>query len=957
MSLTGIKTRPQLAGTLASLGPWASLFGRAGFRVYPFQLGCMVRSASTGTTVLTDGLGDFRQNDYLIVCSPVAYGDSTLFQPVLSKITRVTSDPTAATDDTLTISPAVAVSDGDYLLNIGADGAAAPLATPNYDGSLLTLYTDPAGNTANANDYLLTGENGHFFGWLESAIAGSVSVVDLLIANSSGVPQLVLPLTAVGPSIGGAESSQGGVTVQPVSGNNNQGPINAAIAAVSAAGGGIVQLAPGTFNISSAIFIKSNVWLRGSGWATTIKVAAEFADIVPATGNLEHLYGMISAGDRGSEYTFTNPIVNARVSDIAFDYQSFWVYAAIKVGKCNDFLAENLLLNAHSVAHSGGRLAFGIELDPTATATSESLGSGRLVVRGNTFKGFEDFNANIISITGGTAGAHEIIIEGNTFDTCVAYCIATPNGLTETISIVNNVFYACSYPINLESPNPDYVRRCLIANNVMTGLPLTASPSGFNSLGKIAIWINFGTAATPPPLSNAIQITGNIISGYQEIVHGTPSYMRFTNNYCYDWGMGPSGGSGLVLGTSNTLEAVTHIAIENNYFTQTNQRISGSAFQGTINIDSSDLLGTVSFASPTSHDVTGPSGSWTHLRVGDTVRFNKTGGLNTNIDVVITGLTSTVLSASATTFNSEASVSGYTVSKGPNNNISIRNNWFDGQDTTAGLAPQHVIFANVVGSNWIVENNSFYRSTLWPIRLGGGYGLSNSSISRNDFTDCNAIASGFSPQTLITCGTALADSRVVVQNNTATDSLGGRIASLFSTNNVAGSTYIIGPNYCPDASAGIVSSGSSLVQQGITQGIFSAAGQLFPVNDVIPFNSAGSFTLTSVPTITDGYKGQIITIINVDVGDITTFQDQSILAGSNLILATLTAALAPREFLSLYFDGTDWIEISRTQALSKTPLDLQAIVTSTDESLLTFDDNASLSEFPVTYDGDIVWHP
>lgn len=77
-------------------------------------------------------------------------------------------------------------------------------------------------------------------------------------------------------------------------------------------------------------------------------------------------------------------------------------------------------------------------------------------------------------------------------------------------------------------------------------------------------------------------------------------------------------------------------------------------------------------------------------------------------------------------------------------------------------------------------------------------------------------------------------------------------------------------------------------------------------------SSAGSLTLTSVPTIANGTDGQVVTIINVDTVNSITLQDESVLAGSNLRLpggANLT--LGPRDVVTLYYsaDLGDWVAV------------------------------------------------
>ena len=195
MSLTGVKTLPLLRGTLASLGPWQALLGRSGLRVYPYQLGCAVRAGSSGTTIDTSGMGEFAANNYLIDCTATAYGNTNLYVPNTNKISRVSSIGVA--DDELVISPAITVAQYDYLLNIGNDGAVAPLVTPNYDGTTLSLFDDPTGQSAHSTKYVLTGINGQFEIWLGS---GTLAC-DLLITDTTPSVIAVIPMVMPGREI------------------------------------------------------------------------------------------------------------------------------------------------------------------------------------------------------------------------------------------------------------------------------------------------------------------------------------------------------------------------------------------------------------------------------------------------------------------------------------------------------------------------------------------------------------------------------------------------------------------------------------------------------------------------------------------------------------------------------------------------------------------------------------
>ena len=193
MSQSGIITRPLLRGPLIAPGPWQTLLAQSNKRVYPFPSGAVADTATTGTTIQMGGLGEpFAVNDYVIVCTKTDYGNSSLFIPSFTKIRRVTA--VSGTEDDITVDEAVVVSVGDYILNIGADGAAAPKSDPDLDG-IVTVYDDPYGVTTNSNGYLLTGSGGHFRGWLPT----STPLVDLLITDDSKNPVVVIPFWATGP--------------------------------------------------------------------------------------------------------------------------------------------------------------------------------------------------------------------------------------------------------------------------------------------------------------------------------------------------------------------------------------------------------------------------------------------------------------------------------------------------------------------------------------------------------------------------------------------------------------------------------------------------------------------------------------------------------------------------------------------------------------------------------------
>lgn len=169
---------PILQGSLITVGPWFSTHGRKGLRVYPYQRGGVVKTASSSTTITLHDSGDIAADDYVMVCTAGSYGEDNVWTPALSKVAKVT----AVASNVLTISGSgLTVAVGDYCLCLGADTGGT---APNFDASDLTLYDDPAGTTASSYDYLLTGSSSGFIGWVNR---GAIEC-DLLVTDSSNVP-------------------------------------------------------------------------------------------------------------------------------------------------------------------------------------------------------------------------------------------------------------------------------------------------------------------------------------------------------------------------------------------------------------------------------------------------------------------------------------------------------------------------------------------------------------------------------------------------------------------------------------------------------------------------------------------------------------------------------------------------------------------------------------------------
>lgn len=102
---------------------------------------------------------------------------------------------------------------------------------------------------------------------------------------------------------------------------------------------------------------------------------------------------------------------------------------------------------------------------------------------------------------------------------------------------------------------------------------------------------------------------------------------------------------------------------------------------------------------------------------------------------------------------------------------------------------------------------------------------------------------------------------------------------------------------------------------GITRNITAVGNSITPSADRVLLTADNSYTLTSAPTILDGYwNGQEIELMNIDTTDVITVQDQGSLASSNLRLGAASRAIGPRDNLRLRYDTTigDWVEIGFT---------------------------------------------
>ena len=120
-----------------------------GYYVQALEVGAQVTSASSGTTVTVRAGHGFAAGDKYMNGT-----DVTTFSGTLT-VQSITST-------TLVLSSAYAVSEGDLLVNLGADTGTSE---PNYDGAGLTIYTDMDYSNVASRNTVLTDQYGRYRYW------------------------------------------------------------------------------------------------------------------------------------------------------------------------------------------------------------------------------------------------------------------------------------------------------------------------------------------------------------------------------------------------------------------------------------------------------------------------------------------------------------------------------------------------------------------------------------------------------------------------------------------------------------------------------------------------------------------------------------------------------------------------------------------------------------------------
>jgi len=194
----------------------------------------------------------------------------------------------------------------------------------------------------------------------------------------------------------------------------------------------------------------------------------------------------------------------------------------------------------------------------------------------------------------------------------------------------------------------------------------------------------------------------------------------------------------------------------------------------------------------------------------------------------------------------------------------------------------------------IVSGNRLYNTVTYSIRAQTS---SNNVISGNLIKDAGSQALRFDDCSY----NIVTDNRIIDAPNTiASIEYGTSDYNLYRDNILTGATRIV-----------LLGAHSQCDTMENEQQIGAVGNTIQARYDVVELYPLGDYTLTSTPTIPDGVKGQVLTIMGkLNVTDSVTLQDQDTLASSNIQLGANTRAISGRDVLVLLFNGTDWIEIS-----------------------------------------------
>jgi hypothetical protein len=230
---------------------------------------------------------------------------------------------------------------------------------------------------------------------------------------TSGGATYGLPLSSIPRTVTKivAPSGYTGVADYACDGTADDADINLAITAVSGAGGGIVLLLPGTYNIAASINMSSNISLRGSGWATILKTAnsTNIHTISISSDDNLHICDLQIDGNKANNASQTGHLIRLDTANNIL-LENLYVHDSGLHGIISNTAVTNLrIVNCRTESNGVTSNGSGVYLNGTTNAVVHNL-----ITTGNQLDGLQwktsdkILISNIISYSNSRCGIYAI---------------------------------------------------------------------------------------------------------------------------------------------------------------------------------------------------------------------------------------------------------------------------------------------------------------------------------------------------------------------------------------------------------------------------------------------------------------------------------------------------------------------------------------------------------------------
>ena len=313
--------------------------------------------------------------------------------------------------------------------------------------------------------------------------------------------------------------------------------INAAIVAANAAGGGVVTLAPGTFDISTAVLMLSNVWLRGSGkGVTTLRLANSTA----YSGSSNVIHAAASSSDI-TDFIISDLSINGNRSNQTLSSTQDNAYNGICVrGSSSGFFSKRFTIrdvHAYACGYHGVAIYDGCQGFSVRGLYGSGNGFRSLHIHANDAYGDSDYSVTNCQSTGNGVDTTTALQTGQLSGIFVALANTTRGTVSgcnvwdepglgfeltgysgsdttaaEHVAFIGNTIYNCGQGFKLSGG----IKNVTLQGNTIRNINTTAKGAGATGIG-----IAFASAGTLG--GDGISLQGNIITD------------------CSSWGMSADG--------------------------------------------------------------------------------------------------------------------------------------------------------------------------------------------------------------------------------------------------------------------------------------------------------------------------------------------------------------------------------------------------------------------------------